>query len=91
MRTHRVPALFAFGLLLALAAPALAQGSAEQRAACTPDVLRLCSADIPDVGRIKACLGRERAKVSAACRTAMGGDVTATGSLAKRQERHPGR
>jgi hypothetical protein len=77
----------------ALAAPALAQGTPEQRAACTPDALRLCGAEIPDVGRITACLKRERARLSASCRHAMGGampgapDVTATGSLAKRGER----
>ena len=75
---------------LGLAAPALAQGTPEQRAACTPDALRLCSVDIPDVGRITACLKRERARVSLACRHAMSGpDVTTTGSLAKRGDRRP--
>ena len=84
-----------FILLAALlvAPPALAQGTAEQRSACTPDVLRLCSADIPDVGRITACLKRDRARVSPACRGAMGGpmtgDVAATGTLAKRHDRRP--
>jgi hypothetical protein len=76
-------------LALVLVAPAaFAQGTPEQRAACTPDVLRLCSADIPDVGRITVCLKRERARVGSACRQALGGlDVTTTGSLAKRQDR----
>ena len=40
--------------LLALAAsalPALAQGTAEERQACTPDVFRLCSSEIPNVDR----------------------------------------
>lgn len=91
MRHTLVRSALACSLLLALGLPALSQGTAEQRAACTPDVLGLCSADIPDVGRIKACLARERARVSPACRQAMGGDVATTGSLGKRQERHPTR
>jgi hypothetical protein len=75
-------------LALVLVAPAaLAQGTPEQRAACTPDVLRLCSADIPDVGRITACLKRERARVSLACRQATTGEVATTGSIAKRPDR----
>lgn len=61
--------LVALGLLAA--APALAQGTQAQRDACTPDVMSLCSADIPDVPRIIACLRRERAKVSNACQQAM--------------------
>lgn len=92
----RVPAVprpslrpLALAVLLLAPAPALAQGTAEQRAACTPEVLRLCGADIPDVARITGCLRRERARLGAACRQAMGGDVTATGSLAKRQDRRP--
>jgi hypothetical protein len=79
----------ALAVLLLASVPALAQGTSEQRAACTPDVLRLCAADIPDVGRITACLKRERARVGLACRHAMGGDVTATGSIGKRQDRRP--
>lgn len=84
------PILVLAALTLATPFPALAQGTAEQRAACTPDALRLCSVDIPDVGRITACLRRERARVGLACRQAMGGpDVTTTGSLGKRGDRHP--
>ncbi|GJD49425.1 hypothetical protein OPKNFCMD_2155 [Methylobacterium crusticola] len=44
-----------------------AQESSAQRAACTPDVIRLCFGDIPDVPRIKACLRRERQNLSTAC------------------------
>lgn len=55
--------------LLALAAstPSLAQGTTAQRAACTPDVFRLCSGEIPNVGRITACLRRERSRLSGGC------------------------
>lgn len=63
------------GALLLIAAavstPALAEATSAQRAACTPDVWRLCASEIPDVGAIKACLRRERVKLSASCRTVM--------------------
>ena len=54
--------------LLMTGSSALAQenrGTEEQRVACTPDVLRLCSWEIPDVDRIVACLRRERSRLSA--------------------------
>jgi hypothetical protein len=56
---------------VALGSPALAQGTAEQRAACTPDVFRLCSSDIPNVPAIVACLQREKANLSNPCRLVM--------------------
>ena len=34
------------------------RGTEEQRVACTPDMLRLCSWEIPNVDRIVACLRR---------------------------------
>ena len=40
----------------------------EQQQACTPDAFRLCSSDIPDVDRITACMIRNRAQLSPACR-----------------------
>ena len=42
------------------------RGTAE--AACTPDVFRLCSAQIPDEKRIVACLKQNTARLSPACR-----------------------
>jgi hypothetical protein len=39
----------------------------KQRAACTPDVQRLCSEFIPNVSAIVACLNRQQANLSAAC------------------------
>jgi hypothetical protein len=43
-------------------------GSAEQRKACTPDVYRLCAGEIPNVRAITACLRRQKANLSEACR-----------------------
>lgn len=42
--------------------------TAEQRAACTPDALRLCSSEIPDMGRIVACMEAKQASLSPQCR-----------------------
>jgi hypothetical protein len=44
------------------------RGTEEQRMACTPDVMRLCFWEIPNVDRIVACLRREKSQLSAGCR-----------------------
>jgi hypothetical protein len=67
--------------LLFAASSALAQenrGTDQQRVACTPDVLRLCSSEIPDVDRIVACLRREKSQLSAGCRQAFEIEATAS-------------
>jgi hypothetical protein len=60
---------------LALALTLLTGGSAladiatpEQKRACTPDVYRLCAGEIPNVRAITACLRRQKANLSEACR-----------------------
>jgi hypothetical protein len=61
----------ALGLVLALfsARSALADlATPEQRRACTPDVYRLCAGEIPNVRAITACLRRQKASLSDACR-----------------------
>ncbi len=72
MRTERI----ALGLALAVGGM-VAQGAAfaqenrgtiEQQMACTPDVWRLCSDQIPDVNRITACLQQNTPQLSTACR-----------------------
>ena len=57
------------GFLLTMLASgaALAQGTPEQRKACTPDVYRLCAGEIPNVRAITACLRRQKSSLSAAC------------------------
>ena len=39
--------------------------------AMAPDVFRLCSSDVPNVGKITACLRRERGSLSPSCRSVM--------------------
>ncbi len=69
--TSRVNPAVALGLWLALCAtiPATAApGTPEQKKACTPDVYRLCAGEIPNVSAITACLRRQKANLSDACR-----------------------
>ena len=58
----------------ALSTPSFAF-SAEAQQMCTGDAFRLCSSDIPDVSRITACMMRQRASLSAGCRTVMDRDL----------------
>jgi hypothetical protein len=44
------------------------RGTMEQLMACTPDVWRLCSDQIPDVNRITACLQQNTPQLSSGCR-----------------------
>lgn len=68
-------ALVAGSVLLAVPAYAAAErGTSAQRAACTPDVFRLCMSEIPSVDRIVACLHREKANLSSGCRSVIAGD-----------------
>ena len=72
MRTQRI----VLGLAVAIGgtaviAPASSQeyrGTWEQQMACTPDVWRLCGDQIPDVGRIVACLRQNTPQLSGNCR-----------------------
>lgn len=67
-------AVFAGALLLAAMVAGYPQksaahsGTADEQAACTPDVLSLCLFEIPNEDRIVACLNRKRDQLSPACR-----------------------
>jgi len=43
--------------------------TASERAACTPDVFRLCSSEIPNVDRIIACMVSKKSSLSAPCKS----------------------
>jgi hypothetical protein len=67
-RTRLVLALgFLFGLFATNSAFA-ELATPEQKRACTPDVYRLCAGEIPNVKAITACLRRQKANLSEACR-----------------------
>jgi len=73
MRAHRVFVSLAISIGCGVAVQNAAfsqeyKGTSEQQMACTPDVWRLCGAQIPDVERIVACLRRNTPRLSAQCR-----------------------
>jgi hypothetical protein len=63
--------------LVAFSGASFAAGTAEQRAACTPDALRLCSAEIPNIPRIVACLRSNKPNLSKPCQTALNSPAAA--------------
>ena len=64
---------FGFGLMLATALsvslwPATSEAyTPEQQAACSDDAFRLCSAGVPDVDRVTACMVRKQDQLSPSC------------------------
>lgn len=54
--------------LSAVASARAFEVTAEQREACTADAFRLCSSEIPDIGRVTACMKAKAASLSARCR-----------------------
>lgn len=72
MRTQRIAlgVALAFGGIVAQSAASAEEyrGTMEQQMACTPDVWRLCSDQIPDVSRITACLRQNTPQLSSGCR-----------------------
>jgi hypothetical protein len=64
----------------ALSASASLAFSAEAQQMCTGDAFRLCSSEIPDVAAITACMMKQRARLSAGCRTVMDRDLAVQAS-----------
>jgi hypothetical protein len=58
----------AMGLAAALASGESHAFTAEQQQACSPDAFRLCSSEIPDIDRIRACMIRNKSQLSPQCR-----------------------
>jgi hypothetical protein len=80
--TRRLAAALALtGVMMgAMTEAALGLTAQQQQAACQDDALRLCSAAIPDEGRIHSCLYQYRASISPACRAIV--------APAKKRRRH---
>src|SRR5437899_9031000 len=72
MRTKRIVLSLALlvgcGVAVQAASAEEYRGTMEQQMACTPDVWRLCSDQIPDTNRIVACLQANTPQLSTACR-----------------------
>lgn len=73
MRSQRIilSLVLPLGGILAVQSSALSEeyrGTWAQQMACTPDVMRLCSDQIPDVNRIVACLRQNTPQLGDSCR-----------------------
>jgi len=73
MQTKQVVLRLALSIGCGIAIPCAAsaeeyRGTWEQQMACTPDVWRLCSEQIPDTSRIVACLRQNTPQLSNNCR-----------------------
>jgi hypothetical protein len=94
MRAHRIFLGLAISMVagITLQSSALSQeyrGTWEQQMACTPDVWRLCGAQVPDVGRIVACLRRNTEQLSRPCRAVFAqGDEARRGGDREDGQRH---
>jgi len=85
VQTQRIVLSLAIMIVgLAAAIPASSQeyrpeyrGTWEQQMACTPDVWRLCSDQIPDVNRIVTCLRQNTPQLSNNCRAVFDSNASA--------------
>src|SRR3954469_10518128 len=71
-----------FTCVLSVAATGIAQaeeyrGTWEQQMACTPDVWRLCSDQVPNVDGIVACLRQNTPQLSNGCRAVFESNASA--------------
>ncbi|OKO73817.1 hypothetical protein AC629_36345 [Bradyrhizobium sp. NAS80.1] len=85
-RYQTIASLFAFATTaFALQTlPGLAFSSEAQQM-CTGDAMRLCSSEIPDIPRIRACMVRNKANVSPGCRAVMDREAAAAAAARKRE------
>ena len=51
--------------------------SAEAQQMCSGDAFRLCSAEIPNIPRITACMLKNRSQLSSGCRVVLDRDLAA--------------
>ncbi|NEU98831.1 hypothetical protein [Bradyrhizobium uaiense] len=51
--------------------------SAEAQQMCSGDAFRLCSAEIPNIPRITACMVRNRSQLTSGCRVVLDRDLAA--------------
>ena len=67
-----IVSLFAFATtaIVLQTSPGLAFSSEAQQM-CTGDAMRLCSSEIPDISRVRACMVQKKAQVSPGCRAVM--------------------
>ncbi|MBM7485002.1 MULTISPECIES: hypothetical protein [Bradyrhizobium] len=59
--------------------------SSEAQQMCSGDAMRLCSSEIPDIPRIRACMVQKKAQVSPGCRAVMDREHSAATGSRKRE------
>lgn len=57
--------------------------TAEQEQLCTNDAFRLCSAEIPDVDRVTACMIRNKSALTPACKSVFSAPASVQPASAK--------
>jgi hypothetical protein len=75
---------FATTAIVIQTSPGLAFSSEAQQM-CSGDAMRLCSSEIPDIPRIRACMVQKKAQVSPGCRAVMDREHAAATASRKRE------
>lgn len=75
---------FAATAIVVQTSPGLAFSSEAQQM-CSGDAMRLCSNEIPDIPRIRACMVHKKAQVSPGCRAVMDREAAAAAASRKRE------
>jgi hypothetical protein len=96
MRAYRVVLSLALSIGCGIAVQGAAfsqeyRGTMQQQMACTPDVFRLCGAQIPDVNRIVACLRQNTPRLSGRCRAVFEENVSANQAAPRGRDDQPRR
>jgi hypothetical protein len=82
--TRTIATLFAFAAITFQTSPGFAFSSEAQQM-CSGDAMRLCSSEIPDIPRIRACMVQKKAQVSPGCRAVMDREAAAAAASRKRE------
>ena len=70
IRTTLIGAAVLATLIASSSAGFANQGTPEQRSACMGDAFKFCSAEIPNIPKITACMKANYSKLSPACKAA---------------------
>lgn len=65
---RQIAATLAVAVFFVMPAGASHAFTAEAQRQCTGDAFRLCSSEIPDIGRITACMVKNRSSLRSGCR-----------------------
>ena len=82
----RAKLVIATAFMLGMATTASRAYTLEEQQRCMGDAMRLCSAEIPDVGRITTCMERQRDSLSEGCKAVFETDTPAAANEAPADE-----